>query len=159
MRLAGKAMMLAGMAMLVVVAISATVMFLHFPVPYLQVKPLKPSERLPSLSDVRADSPERPPPSAQQVARMQSDFGSMCRTSVRSESERRKLGFPRERVNALCDCLVQNAIDTRFAFDEREGFKNSPLIIARDTAPERKALDDARYRTIIADAERACAAR
>ena len=150
MRLAGVVSM-AGAAALVVVA------FLHLPIPYLQVKPMKPSERLPSLWDIGADDPGPPPPTAQQVAKMQGIFGGMCRTSVRSESERRKLAFPGERVDALCGCLVRNAIETRFTFDGREGFENYAVIAGRDTASKRMALSDAQYRAMIAGAERACA--
>jgi hypothetical protein len=152
MRLASAALMF-GAAVLVVFA------FLHFPVPVVQLKPLKPSERLPSLSDVGPDSPEPPPPTAKQVAKMQGVFGSMCQNSVRSESERRKLGFRGERIAALCDCLVGNMIENRGGHDGREGFENFGLIAGKDTAPERRALDDARYLTMIADAERACAQR
>ena len=153
MRLVGSVLAMSVAATLVVAV------FVHFPIPHVQVKPLKPSERLPSMRDIGADSPEPPPPTAQQVAKMQSIFGGMCRTSVRSEHERRKLDFPRERVNALCGCLVQNAIETRFTFDGRDGFENFGLIAGKDTASERRALDDAQYRTMIAGAERACGAR
>ena len=152
MRLAGVVSMV-GAVTLVVAA------FLHLPIAYIQIKPLEPSERLPSLSDVRADSPEPPPPTAKQVAKVQGIFGSMCQNSVRSESERRKLGFRAERVAALCGCLVGNMIENRGGRDGREGFENRGLIVGRDTASERRALDDAQYRTMIDDAERACAAR
>ena len=148
----GGVVSMAGAAALVVVA------FLHFPIPHLQLKPLKPSGRLPSLNDVRADSPE-PPPAAAQVAKAQAIFSSMCQNSVRSEAERRKLDFCAERIAALCGCLVGNMIETRGAHDGRRGFENFGLIAGRDTASERRALGDAQYRTMIADAEQACAAR
>ncbi len=142
-----------GAAALVVAA------FLHLPILHVQIKPMKPSERLPSLSEVSADSPGPPPPTAKDIAKMESVFGGMCRTSVRSEAERRNLNFPKERVNALCGCLVQTAIETRFTFDERQGFENFGLIVGRDNASERRALDDTQYRTMIAGAERACTTR
>lgn len=150
---------LAGVVSMAGAATLAVVAFLHLPVLHVQIKPLKPSEHLPGFSDVRAYSPEPPLPAGQQVAKMESIFGSMCRTSVRSEAEQRKLDFPRDRVSALCGCLVQNAIETRFTFDGKKGFENFGLIVGKDTAPERRAMDDVRYRAMLAGAERACAAR
>jgi hypothetical protein len=149
-----------GVVSMCVAAILVVVAFVHLPIVHLgPAKPFKPSERLPSLSDVRADSPEPPPPTAKDVAKMQGIFGLMCQNSVRSESERRKLGFRAERIAALCGCLVGNMIENRGRYDGREGFENSGLIAGKDAASERRAWDDARYRTMIADAERACAAR
>ena len=67
MRLVGSVLAMSVAATLVVVA------FVHFPIPYLQLKPLKPSGRLPSFWDVGPpDALEPPPLTAQQVARMQS---------------------------------------------------------------------------------------
>lgn len=155
----GVCMRLVGVVSIFAAATLVFAALLHFPIPYVQLKPLKPSQRVGSISDIRADSPEPPPPTAQNIAKMQSVFGDMCRTSVRSESERRKLDFPLERVNALCGCLVQNAIETRFAFEGKEGFGKFGLIVGKAEASERRALDDAHYQAIIVGAELACAVR
>lgn len=153
-------MRLAGVVSMAVAATLVVVAFLHLPIVHLgPMMPLKPSERLPSFSDVRADSPEPPPPTAKQVAKLRGVFGSMCQNSVRSESERRELGLRGERIAALCGCLVGNMIENRGSHDGREGFENFGLIVGKETASERRVLDDAQYRTMIADAERACAAR
>ena len=135
------------------------VAFLHLPMLHIELKPLPRRERLPTLSDVTADGTDPAEPTARQVALMRGVLGRMCRNSVRSEYERRKLHFRGEGAAALCDCLVQNMIDNRGGHDGREGFEHSGVIAGGDRAADRRELSDTDYLTMIADAERACPGR
>lgn len=135
------------------------VAFLHLPMLHVELKPFPQRERLPALTDVTADSPKPAGPTVQQAALMRSVLGGMCRNSVRSEYERRKLHFRGEGAAVLCDCLVQNMIDNRGGHDGRKGFDHAGVIAGVDRAADRRKLSDADYLTIIADAERACPGR
>lgn len=99
MRLVGSVLAMFVAAVLVVVA------FLHFPVPHLQVKPLKPSERLPSLWDI---GPPAPSPDEYEAARAAvaehrraAEAGSAEARAAFAEALRDGLGVERNHVEAV----------------------------------------------------------
>lgn len=146
--------LMAGAAVAVVV-----VAFLNLPIPYVQLKPLPAMKGVGSMSDIRADSPDPPPPTAEAVARIRKVFVPECRSTVRSESDRRRLGLAGERVAKLCDCRVETMIETHGQYDGREGFSDFSVVAGRDRGADRRQLDDAQYLAMVTAAERACAAR
>src|SRR3712207_400020 len=96
---------------------------LFFPIPFLELKPLPKSDRVGSISDIGADSPDPPPLSAENAARLRRALGPSYRSNVRSEVARRKLDIRTDRVAALCECSLDVLIEANGGNSEREEFR------------------------------------
>jgi carbonic anhydrase/acetyltransferase-like protein (isoleucine patch superfamily) len=77
---------------------------------------------------------------------------------VRSEVARRKLDIRTDRVAALCECGLDVLIEANGGISEREEFREFHVVTG-DSGGERRALDDARYLSLVTHLERACANR
>ena len=134
-------------------------LLLGAPVHHMALKPVQPSAKLGSISDIRADDDEpRQEPTRAQVATLHAVLGGKCRANVRAELEQRRLPLRAERIAALCRCDTQLIVDTRGGGggDEWEGL----ALVSRGFWQERRrALSNGAYLDAFEGAERACAER